>query len=67
MKRVVWFFEEGDMVHLSGLYGALERVVWYFVVCGVVFNALPDTKYAARVFPAYLFRSYIFIFIVIYM
>ena len=36
LKRVVWYFEEGGVVHWSGWYCTLKRVMWYFEEGGVV-------------------------------
>ena len=36
LKRVVWYFEEGGMVLLSGWYGTFKWVVWYYEERGMV-------------------------------
>ena len=36
LKRVVWYFEEGDVVLLRGWCGTLKRVMWYFEEGGVL-------------------------------
>ena len=36
LKRVMWYFEEGDVLLWRGWCGTLKRAVWYFEESGVV-------------------------------
>ena len=41
MKRVIWYFEEGDVLLSRGWCGTLKRVVWYFEEgCGTLKRVL---------------------------
>ena len=51
IEGMVWYFEEGGVVLLTGWCGTLKRLVWYFEEGGVVLLDLFPLNYNHTVFP----------------